>query len=237
MAYRPRSIPFVTICPGMAWRCSWSHRTIRTWCRLPTRGVSRTRFCLRFGISADRLVVLYVGRVAHEKNIDFIIDSLAHAVVIEPRLLLLVAGEGPAQASLRSRVEQLHLSGHVQFIGYLHRRDELPDCYAAADLFVFSSRTETQGLVLLEAMAAGLPVYAISHLGTRSIVDPRRGAVVAPETVREFGVGMASLVGNQDERVRLSAEARIFALQWSAPARARQLAQIYRSVVRQHRHA
>ena len=113
----------------------------------------------------------------------------------------------------------------------------LADCYAAADLFVFSSRTETQGLVLLEAMAAGLPVYAISHLGTRSIVDPRRGAVVAPETVREFGVGMASLVGNQDERVRLSAEARIFALQWSAPARARQLAQIYRSVVRQHRHA
>jgi hypothetical protein len=76
-----------------------------------------------------------------------------------PDILLVIAGEGPAMAiSRRRRSPSAGLQARVQFIGYLDRQSELPDCYAAADVFVFASRTETQGLVLLEAMAAGLPV-------------------------------------------------------------------------------
>ena len=65
---------------------------------------------------------------------------------------------------------QLGVEEQVRFIGYLDRNRELPNCYAAGDAFVFASRTETQGLVLLEAMAQGTPVVSTAELGTRSIL-------------------------------------------------------------------
>ena len=69
----------------------------------------------------------------------------------------------------------------MHFAGYLERDAALLDCYAAADVFVFASRTETQGLVLLEAMAQGAPVVSTAELGTRSILLPGSGALVVPE--------------------------------------------------------
>ena len=68
---------------------------------------------------------------------------------------------------------ELGIDIEVRFIGYLDRSTELPDCYAAGDAFVFASRTETQGLVLLEAMAQGTPVVSTAELGTRSILTAR----------------------------------------------------------------
>ena len=77
----------------------------------------------------------------------------------------------------------------MHFAGYLERDTELLDCYAAADVFVFASRTETQGLVLLEAMAQGTPVVSTAELGTRSILVPESGALVVPEEAGEFAGG------------------------------------------------
>ncbi|MBU1236198.1 MAG: glycosyltransferase [Gammaproteobacteria bacterium] len=194
-------------------------------------GGDGARFRARHAIPAERPIALYVGRVAHEKNIDFLLQAMVHAIWHRPDLLLVIAGEGPALESLHRRVANLHLDHHVRFVGYLDRKHELPDCYAAANVFAFASRTETQGLVLLEAMAAGLPVFAIAHLGTTSILEPRRGAVVAPETAEDFGKGLADLISNRTALSRLAVEGREFAMEWSAPERARQLATLYRSLV------
>jgi glycosyltransferase involved in cell wall biosynthesis len=156
---------------------------------------------------------------------------MTHALWRRPDLLLVVAGEGPALPSLRRQTAALKLDGHVRFVGYLDRQQELPDCYAAADTFVFASRTETQGLVLLEAMAAGLPVYALAYMGTRSIVEPGRGAVAAPDEPAAFGKGLAELIGDRPRLAALAAAGRDFAQEWSAPERARQLAALYRALV------
>ncbi|MBA3034743.1 MAG: glycosyltransferase family 4 protein [Rhodocyclaceae bacterium] len=190
-------------------------------------------FRSRHGIAADRPVALFVGRVAHEKSIDFLIEAMAAAVRQRPDLLLIVAGEGPALPALRRQSEHAGLSNSIRFVGYLDRIQELPDCYAAADVFAFASRTETQGLVLLEAMAAGLPVFALAVMGTRDILDVQRGAVIAPDDAVAFGNGLATLVGNRERLDRLSAEGRNYALEWAAPVRARQLARLYRSLVQQ----
>jgi glycosyltransferase involved in cell wall biosynthesis len=189
------------------------------------------RFRARHAIPADRPVALFVGRVAYEKNIGFLLQAMTHALWQRPDLILVIAGEGPALESLQDQVTELRIDHHVRFVGYLDRKQELPDCYAAASVFVFSSRTETQGLVLLEAMAAGLPVYAIAHLGTTSIVAPQRGAIAAPEEPESFGKGLASLVSNTTALARLAGEGREFAREWSAPERARELAALYRSLV------
>ena len=188
-------------------------------------------FRARHAIAPDRPLALYVGRIAHEKNIGFLIDATERIRHQRPDFLLLIAGEGPALASLRRSVEKLGLDGNVRFVGYLDRETELPDCYAAADVFVFSSKTETQGLVLLEAMAAGIPVYAFAAMGTRDIVEPCRGAVVAPQEPVAFAAGLVELMADPQRMAELSVQARKFADAWSAPERARQLAELYRSLV------
>ena len=185
-------------------------------------------FRLRHGIVSTRPVALFVGRVAHEKNIGFLLEAVSHARYRRPDLLLLIAGEGPAVPALKAQVRSLRLEQHVQFIGYLDRARELPGCYAAADAFVFASRTETQGLVLLEAMASGTPVVALSAMGTADILDPGQGCVTPPDNPLLFGDALADLLSRPPLLKRLSDEAVLQAEAWSDQATAARLADFYR---------
>ena len=189
------------------------------------------RFRQRHGIGAERKVALFVGRTAHEKNIDVLIHAAARIARVLPEFLLIIAGEGPALPRLKKLAADLNLAGHVQFVGYLPRQTELPDCYAAADVFAFSSLTETQGLVVLEAMAAGVPVYAIPAMGVGEIIAPSCGAVHAPREPAAFAAGLAALLRDRPRLAQLATEAKFYAETWSAPERARQLSGLYRQVI------
>ncbi|MGH8287260.1 MAG: glycosyltransferase, partial [Steroidobacteraceae bacterium] len=178
------------------------------------------RFRTRMGIEPDRPVLTYVGRVAHEKNIAFLVQAFTAVLHRVPRALFVIAGEGPARASLQSLVSRMGLDEAVCFTGYLDRDEGLLDCYAAADVFVFASRTETQGLVLLEALAQGTPVVSTAELGTRSILVGDCGALVVPEDVEAFASAAASILENPQLRHRLSERAREHALRWSSLAMA-----------------
>jgi 1,2-diacylglycerol 3-alpha-glucosyltransferase len=90
----------------------------------------------------------------------------------------------------------------VRFVGYLDRNTELLDCYAAADVFVFASRTETQGLVLLEAMAQGAPLVSTAKLGTCSILKDGCGALIVAEEVEPFAAAAVRVL--QDAQLRAS---------------------------------
>src|SRR5262249_53405792 len=128
------------------------------------------RFRARFNLPSDRRLLLYVGRVAFEKNIEFLLRMIVAVRPARSHAALVIGGDGPAQARLRALASELGIGADVHFIGYLEREHELPDCYAAADVFVFASRTETQGLVLLEALAQGRPVVSTAHMGTASVL-------------------------------------------------------------------
>ena len=202
---------------------------------LPT-GIPTARFAhgegqvfrARHGIAPTRPVALFVGRVAHEKNIGFLLDALVHAHRVCPEILLVIAGEGPALGDLRQQAAALCIADAVQFIGYLDRQRELPNCYAAADAFVFASRTETQGLVLLEAMAAGLPVIALAEMGTIDILAPGRGAFCPPDDPQAFGQAMGQILGHRGAWRHLAEEAPGYAQEWSDSAMAERLAALYR---------
>ena len=189
------------------------------------------RFRAAQGIAPGRPMALFVGRVAFEKNIGFLLEVLGRAKRDIPDLLLVVAGEGPALPSLREEARRLGLEGQVSFVGYLDRQSGLRDCYAAADAFVFASRTETQGLVLLEAMAQGVPVVGLAAMGTRDIISPERGAVAAPDEVDGFASCLVGVLSEPSRHAKLSAQAREFALEWSAAERAREVADLYRSLL------
>ncbi len=184
-------------------------------------------FRARAGIDAQRPLVTYIGRVAHEKNIGFLVEVFRRVLASVPEALLVIAGEGPAREALRQQVAHLGLEGHVHFAGYLERDSALLDCYAAADVFVFASRTETQGLVLLEAMAQGVPVVSTAELGTRSILVPGSGALVVPEQQQEFAAAVVRVLSDAGVREELAARGRAYARNWSSAAMARRLAELY----------
>jgi 1,2-diacylglycerol 3-alpha-glucosyltransferase len=197
-------------------------------------GGDGTHFRRRIGIPSERPVALFVGRVAFEKNIGFLIEAVDRARTTVPDLLFLVAGEGPARAALVAEVAARGLGDTVRFLDYLDRATDLPDCYAAADLFVFASRTETQGLVLLEALAAGTPVLALAEMGTAEILAPGEGTVTSPADPADFAGLMAELLGDRPRLAALAAAGPAHAARWSDQAQAGRLALLYKDVLAIH---
>jgi len=187
------------------------------------------RFRQQFALPADQPLLLYVGRVAFEKNIDFLLRTFVRVLTRRPDALFVIAGEGPALPHLHRLARELGIQDAVRFIGYLDRSTELPDCYAAGDAFVFASRTETQGLVLLEAMAQGTPVVSTAELGTRSILTSDCGAFVVPEQEEAFAAAVMQalkLAPDAQRRAKLRAHAE----SWASLAMARRLVSFYEQV-------
>ena len=187
-------------------------------------------FRLAHGLEPDRPLALFVGRVAHEKNVGFLLEALRTTVRQVPRAMLVVAGDGPALPALRAEVQRLGLGESVRFLGYVSRGRRLADCYAAADVFAFASRTETQGLVLLEAMAQGVPVLALAEMGTREILEGSPGAVIGSARASEFGAQLAELLAEPRQREALAAGAAAWARHWSGRTLAQRLAELYASL-------
>ena len=185
-------------------------------------------FKAKYGIAQNRPMLLYVGRVAFEKNIDFLIQVTKLLAKDIPAVLLVIAGEGPAENSLHGLVKTLGIENNVLFIGYLDRNTELNACYKAADIFVFASKSETQGLVLLEAMAQATPVVAIAELGTASILVEGQGAVIAIDNESVFAQKAYGLLINPIRRQYLGQRARDYAQNnWSAAKQAERMAIFY----------
>jgi len=192
-------------------------------------------FKKEYGIENNRPTLLYVGRVAYEKNIAFLFEMTKILAERYSNILLVVAGEGPAEKSLQQLVVSLKIEDNVKFIGYLDRSTELNACYKSADAFVFSSKSETQGLVLLEAMAQGTPVVAISELGTASILVEGEGALIASENAYTFAERVSTLVDDRVLRDALGQKAKAYAERvWGASTQAKRMASFYQKIITQY---
>ncbi|HSD74107.1 MAG TPA: glycosyltransferase [Steroidobacteraceae bacterium] len=226
------------IAPSRAMREALAAYGVRTPIEIIPTGLEADRFepgdgasfRARCGISPERPVLVHVGRIAHEKNIDFLLRMLVRVRAELPDIVLLIAGEGPALEHCRRLAIELGLAANVHFAGYLDRRRELLDCYRAGDLFVFASRTETQGLVLLEAMAQAVPVVSTAHMGTIDILGPGRGCVVVEEQEHKFAAQIVRLMGDTLLRKRLGRDAQGYAATWSAREQASRLLELYREI-------
>lgn len=188
-------------------------------------------FRKNYHIPLNKPVLLFVGRVAFEKNIVFLLHVLNLVKVSVPDIIFVIAGEGPARDSLENEVIKLGLKEQVQFIGYLDRHTELNSCYRSADIFIFSSRTETQGLVLLEAMAQGIPVVSTAELGTRDVLKEGQGVWIAQEELTDFAEKIITMLAKNEERNALGKVGREYALSWSASKQAQRLISFYQQII------
>ncbi|MEW6550370.1 MAG: glycosyltransferase [Spirochaetota bacterium] len=171
-------------------------------------------------------LLLYVGRIGKEKNIDLLIGALPKVFAHDPSVRLLVVGEGPYREEVRRLVDAQDWAGKVAWMDY-QPRSRLPAIYSAADLFVFPSKTETQGLVTVEALLCGTPVVGVDEMGTGEILAGGVGGYLAKDDPEDFASGILGLLEDPALRRAKAEEGLVHARQWSIAALAARLESIY----------
>ena len=196
----------------------------------------RAKFRKAHGIPGNAFVVGHLGRLAPEKNLEFLGRAVAQFLKQSRGARFLVVGDGPSTKTLQTLFNRERLAEQLIMPGAKTGRD-LTDAYAAMDVFAFSSFSETQGLVLTEAMAAGLPVLALDASGVREVVrDGKNGFLLkADASQAEFAEKLSKLESNPALRSRLSADAKQASQEFSDEASAEKALSLYESVLRRTR--
>jgi 1,2-diacylglycerol 3-alpha-glucosyltransferase len=194
---------------------------------------SAKRYRQSLGIPEEAFVVGHIGRLAPEKNLMFLTRVAAAFLKARPQAWFLVAGTGPLEEAMKGFFGEAGVLDRVRFPGVLKGKD-LVNCYAAMDVFTFASQSETQGIVLAEAMAASVPVVAVDANGVREVVrDGVNGRKLATEDVDAFCAALDWVADLPPEgRRKLSVSARRTAKGLSITQSAERLAAVYGSVIK-----
>ena len=182
------------------------------------------------GYGSEDKVLLFMGRVAEEKNIDFLIRTVQRLKPRIPGIRFLIAGEGAAKKHLEKMTAEMGMTDTVRFAGYLSKTD-WRDCYAGADLFVFASVTETQGLVVTEAMAAGTPVVAVGEMGIKDVMASGRGGLVTRLDEDEFSDAVARMLTDRALYEEKKSQTLEEADKWSSTSMARRMLEAYGKIL------
>lgn len=184
------------------------------------------------GVPDEAFLVGHVGRLAPEKNMGFLAEAVAGFLSRTPRARFFLVGEGPSKLEVLETLERRGVSGRVHTAGILQGR-ELASAYKAMDVFAFASLTETQGMVLTEAMAAGVPVVAINAPGAREVVrDRENGRLVARVEADAFEEALRWVAERTPgERRRLAESVAATARDFSMPRTAAKLLALYETLV------
>ena len=178
----------------------------------------------------NETVLISVGRLAPEKNWDTLLRAFASLHADYPELRLVLIGDGPARQSLESLASELGVKDQVTFTGAVPF-EEIPRYLKAADLFAFASVTETQGLVTIEAMAAGLPVAAVDGPGTRDIVDHGKQGFLTENDPDALAKGLEKLLSDSQRRKRFSNNALKKAKTFDVNLLGKQIVSVYEEAI------
>jgi len=168
------------------------------------RGENRFDVRKKHGIGKDERIILFAGRLAKEKNVLFTLRIFKRLMEEGRKVFFIIVGDGPLRMDIEEVLDEWKMKNKVVLTGYL-RRDDLIEYYKQSDLFIFASLTETQGLVVLESLAAGTPVVAIAEKGIKDVLEDGRGALlVKGEDEDDFLVKVKSILDDDSRRERLS---------------------------------
>ncbi len=176
-------------------------------------------------------VVGYVGRLAEEKNLPFLMRATASFLQKEKKALFLVVGSGPMEEAIATHFKDLNLEKQLRFAGEM-KGAKLIEAYQAIDVFAFASQSETQGMVLNEAMAAGTPVVGVDAPGVRDIViDKVNGRLVSSENEEEFAQALSWVYDRSPaQRIKLADGAKETAKKYSVELSASKALKVYESL-------
>lgn len=182
-----------------------------------------------YGVPVGRLLIVTASRMAKEKSVDLVLHAFAN-IVRRRDAVLLVVGGGPEEAALQQLAQTLQLESRIVFAGQQPHRRAL-ECIAASDVFLFGSQTETQGMVLVEAMAAGVPAVAANAGGVGDAVRDGATGFLVPPTPAALADAVVHLLDNPGLRQTMATQAKEASQAFALPALTRRLVEIYQSLL------
>lgn len=181
------------------------------------------------GLSYNDFIVLYVGRIAKEKNIDFLINNFEHVLKKIPKAKMVIVGDGPDMKDLMDLSQKKNLSKNIIFTGRVMWED-VPKYYALSDVFTTASTTETQGLTVIEAMGASKVVVAIDDDSFKNVITDKKDGLLFTDDKTYVNL-IYEMYKNKDKRRQIQKEARKTADKYSPVNYASQVASIYNKVL------
>ncbi len=182
----------------------------------------------RYHLPKDSKILLHAGRLTKEKNLDFLIKSIIAILKEEKKAICFIAGKGDRKEELKDMIRKQNLSHRVIFTGNL-AKDELIRYYVSADLFLFSSRSETQGLVLMEAMAGSTPIIALDGPAIDECITDGKNGFIVNENVNEFKARALELL-QTDKLKKFSFNAEKSAKDYSIEKMGERLLSVYKDL-------
>jgi glycosyltransferase involved in cell wall biosynthesis len=171
-------------------------------------------------------IVMYAGRLAQEKNLELLLEAFARVRQAGAPAHLFLAGGGSWEGELKGLATRLEICDAVTFAGFIER-SELIRCYAGADLFAFPSTTDTQGLVILEAKSAGLPVVSVDAYGPATVVNDGEDGFLVPNDPAAFADAMLRLLADPARRREMGRHGRRDAARFTPAAMAERYEAVY----------
>jgi glycosyltransferase involved in cell wall biosynthesis len=189
------------------------------------RGLLRSRL----GLAGAEEILLTVGRLGKEKNLEFLIRAFGQVVRSRPTARLVIVGDGPERNRLVALATGLGLAQRVLFPGYL-APGEMPQVYADADLFVFASTTEVHPMVLLEALASGLPIVAVRDPAVASTVVPGENGFLIGQGDDGYAQAILKLLAEEPLRRAMGQASRELSRRFSSTIQAERLVGLYQEM-------
>jgi len=195
---------------------------------------SAASICKTYPRLKDKRILFFAGRLGREKNITFLMDVLQRLLPDHADLMLVISGSGPAKQELQDYAEGKGVAANVVFTGFIERQ-RLKDFYSLADIFVFASKVESQGLVVLEAMTCGIPVVAIGKMGTREVMGGDSGGFMVDDDLEMFAEKVGLLLSDRSVYRSKSLEALRHAQNWRIHVQVARMHKLYQSLVMKFR--
>jgi glycosyltransferase involved in cell wall biosynthesis len=156
----------------------------------------------QWAIPPEAKLILYAGRLAREKNLELLFAAFARVAARLPDAWFLITGDGPAAAEARRLAAGTGAAGRIVFAGFVPPA-RMPEVYVAADVFAFASASDTQGLVLTEAKAAGLPAVAVNAYGPSVVVTDGLDGFLTPNDPAPFAEALCRILADRELRARM----------------------------------
>ena len=184
----------------------------------------------KYGINPEDVVIITASRITKEKNIPFLIKSFLLIKKSCENSKFIIVGDGAAKKNLKKLTHKLDVYKDVFFTGLI-KKEEIISLFQASDVFIFSSLTETQGIVVIEAMTSGLPVVAIKSNGIEDIIQNGENGILTENSVDEFSKSVIGIINDKDIRDKLSNQAQVYSKKFSIELWVEKTIKLYKNLI------
>ncbi|EKE15518.1 MAG: glycosyl transferase group 1 [uncultured bacterium] len=186
----------------------------------------------KYGIADDEILLVVITRFTNEKNMEFLFSSVIEVLKKNSKVKFLAGGDGNLTKNLKELVDRSSVAGQVIFAGFVSNEIK-KDYFSAGDIFVYASKSETQGMVISEAMYSGLPVVAVRATGVEDLVMDGASGFLVSENEKEFASAVEKLASDKELRKRFSENAKKIAMEnYVSSVCAKKMIEIYEKTIK-----